>query len=113
MTGQGWKLEVEKIHGADRDAPALVFLHEGLGSVAMWRDFPRKAGAATGCAAVVYSRYGYGQSEVLSGPRAVDYMHVEALEGLPELLERLGIGDPVLVGHSAGGSSPPIYPATN
>src|SRR5258706_13436011 len=77
----------------------------------MWRDCPRKAAAATGCAAVVYSRYGYGQSEVLSGPRAVDYMHVEALEVLPELLERLGIGEPVLVGHSDGGSIAPIYAA--
>src|SRR5258708_23295957 len=113
MTGQGWKLEVEKIHGADRDAPALVFLHEGLGSVAMWRDFPRKAAAATGCAAVVYSRYGYGQSEVLSGPRAVDYMHVEALEVLPEVLEQLGLRDPVLVRHSDGGSIALIHAAMN
>src|SRR5258708_19378700 len=77
----------------------------------MWRDFPQKAAAATGCAAVVYSRYGYGQSEVLQGVRAVDYMHVEALEVLPELLERLGVGAPVLVGHSDGGSGAPIYPA--
>jgi len=113
VTVQGRKLEVQKIPGADRDAPALVFLHEGLGSVAMWRDFPRKAAAATGCAAVVYSRYGYGQSEVLRGPRAVDYMHVEALEVLPELLERLGIGDPVLVGHSDGGSIALIHAAMN
>ena len=66
---QGRKLEVLRIAGADRDAPTLVFLHEGLGSVAMWRDFPRKAAAATGCAAVVYSRYGYGQSDVLREPR--------------------------------------------
>jgi pimeloyl-ACP methyl ester carboxylesterase len=77
----------------------------------MWRDFPRKAAAATGCAAVVYSRYGYGQSEVLRGPRAVDYMHVEALEVLPELLQRLGIDDPVLVGHSDGGSIALIHAA--
>jgi len=113
VTVQGRKLEVQKISGANRDAPALVFLHEGLGSVAMWRDFPRKAAAATGCAAVVYSRYGYGQSEVLRGPRAVDYMHVEALEVLPELLERLGIGEPVLVGHSDGGSIALIHAAMN
>jgi len=106
---QGRKLEVLRIAGAD--APTLVFLHEGLGSVAMWRDFPQKAAAATGCAAVVYSRYGHGQSEVLRGPRAVDYMHVEALEVLPELLERLGIDDPVLVGHSDGGSIALIYAA--
>src|SRR6266705_286765 len=87
---QGRKLEVLRIAGAD--APTLVFLHEGLGSVAMWRDFPQKAAAATGCAAVVYS-------------------HVEALEVLPELLERLGVGEPVLVGHSDGGSIALIYAA--
>jgi pimeloyl-ACP methyl ester carboxylesterase len=110
---QGRKLEVQKIPGANRDAPTLVFLHEGLGSVAMWRDFPQKAAAATGCAGVVYSRYGYGQSEVLRGPRAVDYMHVEALEILPELLERLGIDAPVLVGHSDGGSIALIHAAMN
>src|SRR5437879_3197077 len=109
VTVQGRKLEVLRITGAD--APTLVFLHEGLGSVAMWRDFPHKAAAATGCAAVVYSRYGYGQSEVLREPRAVDYMHVEALEVLPELLQRLGIENPVLVGHSDGGSIALIYAA--
>jgi pimeloyl-ACP methyl ester carboxylesterase len=112
VTVQGRKLEVQKIPGANRDAPALVFLHEGLGSVAMWRDFPRKAAAATGCAAVVYSRYGYGQSEVLGGPRTVGYMHVEALEVLPELLARLEVREPVLVGHSDGGSIALIHAAT-
>jgi pimeloyl-ACP methyl ester carboxylesterase len=86
---QGRKLEVERIAGPS--ARTLVFLHEGLGSVAMWRDFPRKAAAAAGCAAVVYSRYGYGQSEALRGSQGTDYMHREALEALPELLVKLGI----------------------
>src|SRR5467141_5360982 len=108
---QGRKLEVLRIAGAD--APTLVFLHEGLGSVAMWRDFPQKAAAATGCAAVVYSRYGHGHSEVLRGPRSVDYMHVEALEVLPELLEQLCTDEPVLVGHSDGGSIALIHAARN
>src|SRR6266702_3798612 len=111
VTVQGHRLEVRRIPGIDADAPTLVFLHEGLGSVSMWRDFPDKTVSATGCAAVVYSRYGYGRSEVLRGPRAVDYMHVEALEVLPELLERLGVGEPVLVGHSDGGSIALIYAA--
>ena len=111
VTVQGHKLEVQRIAGANRDAPTLVFLHEGLGSVAMWRDFPQKAAAATGCAAVVYSRYGYGRSEVLREPRAVDYMHVEALQALPELLQKLDIVDPVLVGHSDGGSIALIHAA--
>jgi pimeloyl-ACP methyl ester carboxylesterase len=113
VTVQGRKLEVQRIAGSGKGARTLVFLHEGLGSVAMWRDFPRKAATATGCAAVVYSRYGYGQSDVLREPRGVDYMHVEALEVLPELLTRLEVPDPVLVGHSDGGSIALIHAATH
>lgn len=105
---QGRKLEFKRI-GAGRGGPTLVFLHEGLGSVSMWRDFPEKAAQATGCAAVVYSRYGHGRSDVLREARGVDYMHVEALRVLPELLDRLGVGEPVLVGHSDGGSIALIY----
>jgi pimeloyl-ACP methyl ester carboxylesterase len=97
------RLEVERIAG-DATRPTLVFLHEGLGSVSMWREFPAWAAAATDCPAVVYSRYGYGGSDVLEGPFGVDYMHREALETLPELLARLGIGRPILVGHSDGAS---------
>ncbi len=111
VTVQGRKLEVRTISGARHDATTLVFLHEGLGSVSMWRDFPDKAAAATSCAALVYSRYGYGESDVLGEPRGVDYMHVEALEVLPELLDKLSIRDPLLVGHSDGGSIALIYAA--
>ena len=111
VTVQGRKLEVRRIAAADHDAPTLVFLHEGLGSVSMWRDFPEKAMAATGCSALVYSRYGYGESDVLGEPRGVDYMHAEALLALPELLDKLSIRDPVLVGHSDGGSIALIYAA--
>jgi len=108
---RGRKLEVRRIAGTNHDAPTLVFLHEGLGSVSMWRDFPDKAAAATGCTALVYSRYGHGDSDVLGEPRGVDYMHVEALEALPDLLDQLSIRDPVLVGHSDGGSIALIYAA--
>src|SRR6266487_1344439 len=111
VTVQGHRLEVRRIPGIDADAPTLVFLHEGLGSVSMWRDFPEKAAAVAGCAALVYSRYGHGQSEVLREPRAVDYMHAEALEALPELLDKLGVDDPILVGHSDGGSIALLYAA--
>ena len=107
---QGHKLEVQRIPGSAR---TLVFLHEGLGSVAMWRDFPGKVAQATGCAAVVYSRYGYGQSEALKAPHGVDYMHREALESLPELLAKLEVRDPVLVGHSDGGSISLIHAAAH
>src|SRR5258705_765589 len=108
----GRKVEVQRIAGAGAGAPTLVFLHEGLGSVAMWRDFPGNVALATGCAVVVYSRYGYGQSEVLREARRVDYMHVEALEVLPELLARLEVREPVLVGHWDGGSIALIHAAT-
>jgi len=113
VTVRGRKLEVQRIAGPGGGARTLVFLHEGLGSVAMWRDFPASAARATGCAAVVYSRYGYGQSDVLREPRGVDYMHVEALEVLPELLAKLEVPDPVLVGHSDGGSIALIHAAAH
>jgi pimeloyl-ACP methyl ester carboxylesterase len=82
----------------------MVFLHEGLGSLAMWKDFPARCAGAAGCDALVYSRYGYGQSDPLTEPRRVDFMHDEALKVLPELLDQLKIERPILVGHSDGGS---------
>jgi pimeloyl-ACP methyl ester carboxylesterase len=104
VTARGHKLEVLRIAGASADAPVLVFLHEGLGSVSMWRDFPHKAAQATGCPVVAYSRHGYGNSDVFRGARTVRYMHDEALEVLPRVLDELGIQEPVLVGHSDGAS---------
>lgn len=83
----------------------LVFLHEGLGSIRQWRDFPEKVAAATGCRALVYDRYGYGQSDVLAErKRDVRFMHDEALRALPELLKNLEIEAPLLIGHSDGAS---------
>jgi len=83
---------------------ALIFLHEGLGSASLWRDFPSAVATATGYPALVYSRYGYGGSDIFSEPCGVDYMHHQALEVLPVLRTELGIGDAVLVGHSDGAS---------
>ncbi|HZS82413.1 MAG TPA: alpha/beta hydrolase [Stellaceae bacterium] len=100
----GCRLEYEWIAETRPGVPTLVFLHEGLGSVALWRDFPAKLAAATGAAALVYSRRGYGSSDALEAPHAVDYMHREALEVLPALLDRFAIAAPVLVGHSDGAS---------
>ena len=85
-------------------APSLVFLHEGLGSVSLWRDFPQRVADATGCEAVVYSRRGYGHSDPLTAPLSVQYMHDEAQVVLPALLERLHIERPILLGHSDGAS---------
>jgi pimeloyl-ACP methyl ester carboxylesterase len=105
VTCAGHSLEYEWLDAAEPGKPALVFLHEGLGSIRQWRDFPLQVAKATGCSALVYSRYGYGQSDVLAEPRVgVDFMHREALEALPELLARLAIERPVLVGHSDGAS---------
>ena len=101
----GRSLSYEWIEGDARARPTLIFLHEGLGSIRQWRDFPPKAAAATGCRVLVYDRYGYGQSEVLGEPRrGVRFMHDEALSSLPELRSKLGIDDAILVGHSDGAS---------
>jgi pimeloyl-ACP methyl ester carboxylesterase len=101
----GHALEYEWLDAAETGRPTLVFLHEGLGSVRQWRDFPLQVVKATGCRALLYSRYGYGQSDVLAEPRVdLRFMHREALEVLPALLEALRIECPVLVGHSDGAS---------
>jgi pimeloyl-ACP methyl ester carboxylesterase len=98
----GHQIEHAWIDGGD---PVLVFLHEGLGSIRQWRDFPRRVAAATGRRALVYDRYGYGNSDVLVEERVgVDFMHREAVNVLPELLLKLGIQKPVLIGHSDGAS---------
>ena len=105
----GHALEVARISGGRRDAPELVFLHEGLGSISHWKDFPVRVAEATGCPVTVYSRYGCGRSDLLDGPRGVRYMHDEALQSLPDLLSQLKIENPILVGHSDGGSIAIIY----
>lgn len=98
------RIEYGRVAVTRADRPTLVFLHGGLGSVAMWRDFPSRVAHATSCNALVYSRYGYGSSEPLREPRTVSFMHDEALATLPELLDQLAIDRPILVGHSDGGS---------
>ncbi len=101
---QGKRLEVARISGHRADSCELVFLHEGLGSVSHWKDFPQLVAEATGCGVTVYSRYGSGKSDVLSGARDVRYMHDEGLKVLPELLAQLEIRNPILIGHSDGAS---------
>ncbi len=106
----GVRLEVARIAAPAGPARApLVFLHEGLGSVAMWRDWPQALCAAAGRAGLVYSRRGYGGSDPIadvrgSGRLGADYMHREAFEVLPALLAAEGLQAPVLVGHSDGGT---------
>src|SRR3954469_5150012 len=99
----GRSLSYEWIEGDGRRRPTLIFLHEGLGSIRQWRDFPRKVAAATGCRALVYDRYGYGQSDLLEEPRrTVRFMHDEAFYALPDLLRSLAVEKPLLIGHSDG-----------
>jgi pimeloyl-ACP methyl ester carboxylesterase len=106
----GHALECELIEGAE---PALVFLHEGLGSIKLWRDFPAKVAQATGRKALVYDRYGYGKSEPLREPRVdVRFMHRGA-EELADVLKAFRIEKPVLVGHSDGASIALIYSGSN
>lgn len=104
VSAGGHTLEYIEFPARQAARPSLVFLHEGLGSVAMWRGFPAQLALATGCRSIVYSRYSYGQSDLLSAPHATDYMHREARQALPDLLAALNIDKPVLLGHSDGGS---------
>ncbi|MEZ0221773.1 MAG: alpha/beta fold hydrolase [Tardiphaga sp.] len=103
------ELEYRMIGPQPDAAPTIVLLHEGLGSVALWGDFPDKLQAATGAGVFVYSRAGYGSSTSVTLPRPLDYMHVEALEVLPRLLDVIGFRRGLLVGHSDGGSIATIY----
>ncbi|MFO1350314.1 MAG: alpha/beta hydrolase [Gammaproteobacteria bacterium] len=104
LTIQQRRLEYQLIPAPAAGAPVIVFLHEGLGSVALWKDFPGQLARAAGCGALVYSRYGYGGSDPLEAPRQPDFMHEEGLRVLPALLESLGVIRPILFGHSDGGS---------
>ncbi len=90
-------------------AQTIVMLHEGLGSIAMWKDFPAQLAQATGCRALVYSRYGHGKSQRLAEKRSVDFMHHEAQVVLPELLRQFQIERPILLGHSDGASIAIIF----
>jgi pimeloyl-ACP methyl ester carboxylesterase len=102
-------LEYRMIGPVPQDAPTIVMLHEGLGSVALWGDFPDRLQAATGAGVFVYSRAGYGASTPVTLPRPLDYMSVEALDVLPALLDRIGFRRGVLLGHSDGASIAAIY----
>ncbi|MDE2581747.1 MAG: alpha/beta fold hydrolase [Rhodospirillales bacterium] len=93
-------------------APTLVLLHEGLGSVGLWRDFPARLAAATGAGVFAWSRFGYGRSAPIARPRPLDYMQREARDVLPRVLDLAGIRRGVLVGHSDGGSIAAIAAGT-
>jgi pimeloyl-ACP methyl ester carboxylesterase len=102
-------IEYACIDAGDRDAPTFVMLHEGLGSLSLWKDFPARLARTTGSRIIVYSRHGYGRSARLTAPRTVRYMHDEALIVLPRFLNALEVENPILFGHSDGGSIALIY----
>jgi pimeloyl-ACP methyl ester carboxylesterase len=98
-------LRIEAIeHPGDAGRRALVLLHEGLGSVRLWRAFPDALHAATGRRVIAFSRFGHGRSDPPRAPRTPAFFHEEALEVLPALMSELRARDPILVGHSDGGS---------
>lgn len=98
----GKRLECAGFGPGPDEAPTLVLLHEGLGSLALWRDFPERLAKATGWGVFVWSRAGYGRSEAAELPRPLDYMTREAIDVLPEVLDAIGFRRGVLMGHSDG-----------
>ncbi|WP_229459419.1 alpha/beta fold hydrolase [Massilia cavernae] len=118
IDGQPVTLEYEWIASGRKDAPLIVFLHEGLGSAAMWGGWPRSLCEATGCRGLVFSRYGYGHSDTRPGSGQgwpLDYLEREARENLPALFQALGIDAarerPVIFGHSDGATIALLYAA--
>ncbi|MGB0750284.1 MAG: alpha/beta fold hydrolase [Magnetospiraceae bacterium] len=103
------RLECRRLPAARPGLPTLVLLHEGLGSVAMWRNFPAQLAMATGCAVLIYSRRGYGGSDAHAPPWGLDYMHREAQDILPRILAAEGIDQAILIGHSDGASIAAIH----
>jgi pimeloyl-ACP methyl ester carboxylesterase len=106
----GRRIDVVDVSG-DTESPAIVLLHEGLGSIDLWRSFPEDLRRATGRRLVAFSRHGHGRSEPPAEPRTPAFFHDEALRVLPELREQLDLTDPVLVGHSDGASIALIHAA--
>ncbi|MDO8876890.1 MAG: alpha/beta hydrolase [Pseudolabrys sp.] len=106
-------LEYRFVGPRPSEAPTLVLLHEGLGCVGLWGDFPSSLQAATGCGVFAYSRAGYGQSSPVNLPRPLTYMHDEARDVLPALLDQIGFRRGLLIGHSDGASIAAIYAGTH
>lgn len=98
------KIEIQWHEKGEKNKPTLIFLHEGLGCVRMWKDFPQKVSQKTGCPALVFSRLGYGNSDPCPLPWKINFMHKQALRILPEIIKKADIKTYILVGHSDGGS---------
>ncbi|WP_370300760.1 alpha/beta fold hydrolase [Pseudooceanicola sp.] len=105
----GARLEYYCLGPAPDAAPTIVMLHEGLGSAALWRDFPKRVAEATGMGIFVYSRAGYGQSDPVDLPRPLDFMTREATQSLPQILDAIGFRRGILFGHSDGATIAAIH----
>lgn len=105
----GARLEYTRLGPPPDEAPTVIMLHEGLGCVSTWRDFPERIAEVTGLGVFVYSRAGYGGSSPCELPRPLTYMHDEALETLPQVLDAMGLREGILLGHSDGASIATIY----
>lgn len=102
--GDGVTVQAQRLRHDNGSGPVLVFLHESLGNIALWKRFPAEVAEATGLDALVYERRGYGRSSDEPLPRPYDYLVQEGEVWLPRLLDALGIENVILVGHSDGGS---------
>ncbi|HEX5387509.1 MAG TPA: alpha/beta hydrolase [Gemmatimonadales bacterium] len=111
LSAAGHRLEYRWIEPARPGLASLVFLHEALGSLALWRDFPDRVAERTGCGALAYSRHGLGRSDPLAELRPDDYLEREAREALPRVLAARGIENPILIGHSDGATIALIHAA--
>lgn len=111
LQAHGCRIEYEWVGERTPGRPTLVFLHQGLGCVGLWRDFPAKLSQATGCPGFMYSREGYGGSSTSTWPRSRDFMQIEGRDRLPLILEAAGIDDFILIGHSDGGTVALVYAA--
>jgi pimeloyl-ACP methyl ester carboxylesterase len=109
----GARLEYLDLPATRPGRPEILLLHEGLGSVSMWRDFPRRLASATGSRTLAWSRHGFGRSSPRAAPWTTRFVHEEALEVMPALRERLGIARPLLVGHSTGASIALVHAGAN
>merc|ERR1711991_659934 len=112
LTAGGKRLEYACFGPPPDQAPTIVLLHEGMGCVALWRDFPKRLKTVSNKGVFAYSRAGYGQSDPVALPRPLDYMTREAVETLPEVLDMIGARDAILLGHSDGATISAIYAGT-
>lgn len=112
LTADDKTLEYACFGPAPDQAPTIVLLHEGLGCVALWQEFPSLLVKETGCGVFVYSRAGYGQSDPVTLPRPLDYMTHEATVVLPQVLDAIGFRNGVLLGHSDGATIAAIFGGT-